>query len=128
LKEKLKLIKSNLKEWHHRHSKNLEGKSNTVKERMSFLDTKGETSVLLEEELTELHDLSVTLHFLARTKTSMSWQQARLNWLKEGDANTKFFNGVMSSRRRHNAIQLLQVNGVQVEGVQKIREAVFHHF
>ena len=104
LKEKLKLIKSNLKEWHHRHSKNLEGKSNTVKERMSFLDTKAETSALLEEELTELHDLSMTLHSLERTKASMSWQQARLNWLKECDANTKFFNGVMSSRRCHNAI------------------------
>jgi len=34
----------------------------------------------------------------------------------------------MSSRRRRNAIQLLQVNGVQVKGVLQIREVVFNHF
>jgi len=34
----------------------------------------------------------------------------------------------MSSRRRHNAIQWLHVNGVQVEGVQNIRDAVYCHF
>ena len=128
MKEKLKLIKCKLKEWHQQHSKNLEGRCTTVKEQMSFLYTKGETTVLLEEEVSELHDLSVSLHSLSRIQTSMCWQQARLKWLQEGDANTIFFNGVMSSRRRRNAIQMLQVNGVQVEGVQNVREAVLHHF
>lgn len=104
LKEKLKLIKCKLKEWHQQHTRNLESRCTTVKERMSFLDTKGETSTLLEEEMSELIDLSASLHSLSRIQTSMCWQQARLKWLQEGDANTNFFNGVMSSRRRHNAI------------------------
>jgi len=128
LKEKLKLIKNTLKDWHQQHSKNLEARCITVKERMSFLDTTGETSALLEEEESKLHDLSVSLHSLSRVQTSMCWQQVRLKWLQEADANTIFFNGVMSSRRRHNTIQLLQVNGVQVEGVQIVREAVLNHF
>lgn len=34
----------------------------------------------------------------------------------------------MSSRRRCNAIQLIQVNNVQVEGVHNIREADLTHF
>jgi hypothetical protein len=34
----------------------------------------------------------------------------------------------MAARRRHNSIQLLQVNGVCVEGVQNVCEAVFNHF
>jgi len=95
---------------------------------MLFLDTKGETSSLLEEEVSELIDLSASLHSMSRIQTSLCWQQARLKWLKEGDTNTIFFNRVMSSRRRHNVIQLLQVNGVQVKGVQNVREAVLHHF
>jgi hypothetical protein len=66
--------------------------------------------------------------FHTRIQTSLCWQQARLKWLQEGDANTKFFNVVMSAKRRYNSIHLLQVNGVCVEGVQNIREAIFNHF
>jgi hypothetical protein len=128
LKEKLKLIKGSLKEWHQRHSQNLEGRCRTMKEQMAILDIKGESSAFVEDEVAELHDLSVNLHSLSRIQTSICWQQARLKLLQEGDANTKFFNGIMSSRRRRNAIHMLQVNGVQIEGVQNIRAAViiFH--
>jgi len=34
----------------------------------------------------------------------------------------------MSSRKRSNSIISINVNGVQVEGVNDIREAVFLHF
>jgi hypothetical protein len=51
-----------------------------------------------------------------------------LTWLKEGGVNSKFFHGVMSSRRRVNAITNIVVNNVVVEGVSAIREAVFNHF
>jgi len=76
---------------------------------MSTLDTKGEVSDLLEEEVVELHDLSMNLHSLSRVPT-------RLNWLNEGDTNTKFFHDDMSSKRWCNAIQLIQVNEEHVEG------------
>jgi hypothetical protein len=110
LKEKLKLVKGCLKEWHQNHCQNLEARCGMLKERMSTLDIKGETTALAEEEEVELHELSIGLHSLSRIQTSKCWQQARLKWLQEGDANTKFFHGVMSSRRRSNSIQLLQIN------------------
>jgi len=69
-----------------------------------------------------LHELSISLHSLSRVQTSKRWQQARLK------ANPKFFHDVMSSRRRCNSIQLLHVNGSQIQGVQNVREAVFDHF
>jgi len=95
---------------------------------MTTLDTNGETSDLDEAEVAELHELSENLHSLSGVHTCMCWQKSRLIWLKEGDAITKFFHAVMSSKMRCNAIQSIQVNDVQIDGVQSIREAVFSHF
>jgi len=48
--------------------------------------------------------------------------------LKDGDANSKYFHSVLSSRRRRNVIVSLMVNSSLVEGVQPICQAVFSHF
>jgi len=42
--------------------------------------------------------------------------------------NSKFFHGIMSSRRRRNSISFFFVNGVLIEGVQNMRNDVFTHF
>ena len=128
LKQKLKMMKASLKEWHQQHSHNMESKISEVKNRLSFLDSKGEVNVLLEEEVKELHHLSVNLHSMSRVQNSINWQKSRVKWLQEGDENSKFFHNIMSHRRRRNNISLVHVNGVSVVGVQNIRTTVFNHF
>jgi len=123
-----KMMKTCLKEWHTQHFQYLEARTSEVKNKISFFDAKAEMSALMEEEVQELHDLSVNLHSLARTLNSVNWQNSRMKWLKEGDANSKFFHGVMSNQRRQNAINMVFVVGVRVEGVHDIRAAVFNHF
>ena len=65
---------------------------------------------------------------MARLQNSMNSHKSRLNWLKEGVANSKCFHSYMSNRRRHNAINVVSVNGGIVKGVHNIRATVFHHF
>jgi hypothetical protein len=89
---------------------------------------KGETSILTEGEVEELHGFSDELFSLSRVNSSICWQQSRMQWLREGDANSKFFHGIMSSRRRRNTIPFFLVNGVLVEGVDNVRAAVLAHF
>jgi hypothetical protein len=110
------------------HSQNLPGRIDSLKSRLSVLDVKGEADALSEADLEDLHGISSDIHSLSRLNASICWQQSRSTWLKEGDANTKFFHSVLASRRRGNTISAIQVDGVTVEGVHPIRQAVFSHF
>ncbi|PNY17273.1 cysteine-rich receptor-like protein kinase [Trifolium pratense] len=96
--------------------------------RLSALDEKGEEEDLSEEELAEFHGVSLDIHSLSRLHASISWQQSRALWLKEGNANSKYFHSVLASRRRRNTMSVIQVDGVTLEGVTPIRQAVFSHF
>ena len=48
MKEKLKLLKLALKEWHQRHSHNLLARIMSLKDKIEVIDLKGETEVLLD--------------------------------------------------------------------------------
>ncbi|GAU23538.1 hypothetical protein TSUD_40160, partial [Trifolium subterraneum] len=128
LKEKLKLIKLALKEWHGSHARNLPGRLDDLKNRLSVLDSKGEEEELTEEELADFRSITSDIHSLSRVNASISWQQSRLIWLREGDANSKYFHLVLASRCRQNALSVIMVDGERVEGVQPVRQAVFTHF
>jgi hypothetical protein len=88
-----------LKEWHESNTRNLPAKIMALKERQAALDSKGEEAELSEEELGELHGISIDIHFLTCLNTSIYWQQSRLMWLRDGDANSKIFP-LCSSRKK----------------------------
>jgi hypothetical protein len=128
LKEKLKLMKGALKEWHLTHSQNLSSRIDSLKVRLAGLDLKGEEDTLSEAELKDLHGVTTGIHSLSRLQGSINWQQSRSRWLRKGDANSKYFHSMLASRRRGNSISSVQVDGITLEGVQPIRQAVFTHF
>ena len=76
LKEKLKFLKSALKEWHHHHSKNLPARILLLKDKIASLDLKGESSVLTDDDIRELHGLTEDLFSLSRANSSIRWQQS----------------------------------------------------
>ncbi|GAU15239.1 hypothetical protein TSUD_09770 [Trifolium subterraneum] len=97
-------------------------------DRLATLDQQGEEGTLSEAEIEELHRVTSDIHSLSRMNASISWQQSRSLWLKEGDDNSKYFHSVLAGRRRGNAISMIQADGITLEGVTPIRQAVFSHF
>ena len=74
LKEKLKLIKLALKDWHQLHAKNLPARISSLKDRISTIELKGESSVLLYDKIEELHGFSDQLFSLSQINSSICWQ------------------------------------------------------
>ncbi|GAU32659.1 hypothetical protein TSUD_218360 [Trifolium subterraneum] len=128
LKEKLKMIKAALKEWHESHVQTLPSRIDSLKTRLSDLDSKGEEEDLSGTEVADMRGITADIHSLSRLHASICWQQSKLMWLKERDANSKYFHSVLASRRRGNMISSLQADDVNLEGVDPIRQTVFMHF
>jgi len=74
LKEKFKLIKLTLKDWHQRHSQNIPSKILIMKDKITAFDLKGESAVLFDDEIVELHGLSEDLFSLPQINNSICWQ------------------------------------------------------
>ena len=93
-----------------------------------MLDKKGEQEDISGDELSELRANTFNLHSMARINASICWQQSRLLWLQEGDANSKYFHSIMDGRHRGNSISSLFVDGNLVEGVNPVRTTVYNYF
>ncbi|GKV09632.1 hypothetical protein SLEP1_g21103 [Rubroshorea leprosula] len=63
-----------------------------------------------------------------KIKERMSQQKSRKMWLKEGDANTRFFHNCIQGRWRRSEINSVQIDGEQSMGVEKIKEEVARYF
>ncbi|XP_058758687.1 uncharacterized protein LOC131631944 [Vicia villosa] len=128
LKEKFKKIKVRLKEWHKNHFQNLEGRIKEEKEKLNGLEVLGESTGYSVEDLQARSEISSTIHKLSNLNCSIQWQKARSKWLKEGDANSKYFHSCINKRRKDNEILCLDVNGRRVTEVKDIKEEIFDHF
>ncbi|KAK2383073.1 hypothetical protein QL285_070563 [Trifolium repens] len=56
------------------------------------------------------------------------FQRSRSKWLKEGDANSKFFHNSVKMRTKLNTITAIKVEGEWLESPSSVKEAVSSYF
>jgi hypothetical protein len=128
LKEKLKLLKGDLKIWNHQVFGNLDHNIELLVEEIKDLDLKAERGVLTQVEIDARSKGFIELWGLLKCRDSQIFQRSRSRWLKEGDANTGFFHASIKRRGRRNSILALRVGDRWVESVAEVRTTIVDYF
>jgi hypothetical protein len=79
-------------------------------------------------ELDTRRGLKVKVLGLASLLRTIQRQRSRITFLREGDANTKFFHLQACHRRRQNTIHSLSVQGVQLVADDAMADALYNHY
>ncbi|GKU86994.1 hypothetical protein SLEP1_g1457 [Rubroshorea leprosula] len=127
LKEKLKATKKVLKGWSKNKASEIDLKINMCKDSITAIDLKGEETAINEQEVQLRRNSFLDLWNLQNMKKSMWRQKARKTWIRDGDANTKFFHRCVKGRRR-NEIVGIKVGDNYLEQVNEIKGGVANHF
>ncbi|GKV53163.1 hypothetical protein SLEP1_g59701 [Rubroshorea leprosula] len=128
LKEKLKNTKQALKEWSRKSINEVDGKIKEAENEIAEIDEKGEKTQLVADDIEKKRISFVDLWKNLRIKERIWQQKSRKMWLRERDANTKFFHRCVKGRWKRNEINSIQINGEQHTGVMEIKEKVAEYF
>jgi hypothetical protein len=128
LKEKLKGLKFILKEWSKKEYGGMEERVENLVEEIKALDIKGEDGVLAEWEVGIRKTKFEDLWRILKAKDALLAQRSRSRWLKEGDANSKFFHKCIKLRKSMNSIKALKENDGWVASPFEVRRKVVNYF
>ncbi|KAL8522474.1 hypothetical protein ACS0TY_012585 [Phlomoides rotata] len=113
LKEKLKLLKKDLREWNKVVFGNIDYNIDTKKKEIEVLDRIDDVMGLEEEEeIIQRNKNTAELIRFGQWKEKLLAQKAKARWLRDGDFNSSYFHGRINRNKKFNMIEGLLTNGV----------------
>jgi hypothetical protein len=99
-----------------------------ARETILALDLAEESRVLLPHERELRKSLKMRTLGLASLARAIARQRSRVLFLKEGDANTRFFHLQACHRCRRNRIDSLWIDGAEVVSKPQLANAFYDHY
>ena len=128
LKEKLKLLKVDLKDWNKNEYGCLETKKKQILRQIEDLDVNDDNNSLEEHDKLRRMELFSHLRLIDKQVESLCRQKSRANWFKLGDTNSKFFHSAIRSRRLKNEVKGVKIDHQWCEEPEVIRREAKNTF
>jgi hypothetical protein len=102
LKEKLKILKGAIKDWSVIKFGAGEARKRLLIKGIVALDLKSEEVGIGYVEVAERKLMFFELWNLLKSTDALTFQRSRNKWLRDGDANSRFFHNCINARKRRN--------------------------
>jgi len=112
-----------MKEWSKENKGNWKQRKEDILSQIANWEIIQEHKMLTDDEILQAN-LAMEFEEIAK-KEEIAWKQrSRVQWLKHGDKNTKFFHRIATSHKRFNTMEQLDIEGNIVKDPAMIKEAV----
>jgi hypothetical protein len=128
LKEKLKGLKAHLRIWNNETYGLVDSKIAKLVQDINELDIRSEQAALSVGDVELRKNLFSQMWHCKLSKDSVLAQRSRMQWLREGDSNSRYFHACINSRGKKNFIRALRVGDAWCESPASIRNAVVMFF
>ncbi|WMV38706.1 hypothetical protein MTR67_032091 [Solanum verrucosum] len=125
---KLKMLKQKLKEWRMTHRNDWKRKKEEILQQLAEMEKTQELRLLSEDELLQKVHLAMEFEEVAKQEEIAWRQRSRIQWLKKGDKNTKFFHRVATAHKRFNSIDTLVVEGNSISDPEDIKGEIINFY
>lgn len=97
-------------------------------DQLADLEKIQEQRVLSEDEIIQKMHLSMEFEEVSKNEEIAWRQRSRVQWLKQGDKNTKCFHKIATAHKRFNSIDTLTVEGISVTKPEDIKGAIVNFY